>query len=61
MFAWSQVIDRLHLPGRTDVGALRLRLVATKNRPCADFPYRSGQDYDPAVILDLDYWAVMPR
>jgi len=38
-----------------------LRLVATKNRPCADFPYRTGDDYDPAVILDLDYWAVMPR
>jgi 2-methylfumaryl-CoA hydratase len=61
VFAWSQVIERLELPGRTDVGALRLRLVATKNRPCADFPYRSDQDYDPAVILDLDYWAVMPR
>jgi 2-methylfumaryl-CoA hydratase len=61
VFAWSQVIDRLDLPGRTDVGALRLRLVAAKNRPCADFPYRSDQDYDPAVILDLDYWAVMPR
>ena len=61
VFAWSQVIDRLDLPGRTDVGALRLRLVATKNRPCADFPYRSDRDYDPAVILDLDYWAVMPR
>jgi 2-methylfumaryl-CoA hydratase len=61
VFAWSQVIERLELPGRTDVGALRLRLVATKNRPCADFPYRSDRDYDPAVILDLDYWAVMPR
>jgi 2-methylfumaryl-CoA hydratase len=40
---------------------LRLRLVAAKNRLCADFPDRSDQDYDPAVILDLDYWAVMPR
>jgi 2-methylfumaryl-CoA hydratase len=55
------VIERLELPGRSDVGALRLRLVATKNRLCADFPYRNGADYDPAVILDLDYWALMPR
>ena len=61
VFAWSQVIERLELAGRSDIGALRLRLVATKNRPCADFPYRTGEDYDPAVILDLDYWAVMPR
>jgi 2-methylfumaryl-CoA hydratase len=61
VFAWSEVIERLELPGRSDVGALRLRLVATKNRPCADFPYRTGEEYDPAVILDLDYWAVMPR
>ena len=61
VFAWSEVIGRLDLPGRDDVGALRLRLIAAKNRPCADFPDRSGQDYDPAVILDLDYWALMPR
>ena len=61
VFAWSEVIERLELPDRTDVGALRLRLVATKNRPCADFPDKVGQDYDPTVILDLDYWALMPR
>ena len=34
------------MPGRDDVGALRLRTVATKNRPCADFPSRSGDGYD---------------
>src|ERR1700720_2051063 len=61
IFAWSEVIERLELTDRTDVGALRLRLVATKNRPCADFPDKVGQDYDPTVILDLDYWALMPR
>jgi 2-methylfumaryl-CoA hydratase len=61
VFAWSEIIAREELPGRNDVGALRLRLVATKNRPCGDFPDRSQGDYDPAVILDLDYWALMPR
>ncbi len=61
VFAWSEIIDRSALPGRDDVGALRLRLVATKNRPCGDFPDRAGQDYDPAVILDLDYWALILR
>ena len=61
VFAWSEVLDRAELPGRTDVGALRLRTVATKDRPCADFPLKSGDDYDAAVILDLDYWVLLPR
>ena len=45
----------------SDVGALRVRTVATKDRPCADFPYKTANEYDPAVILDLDYWVLMPR
>jgi 2-methylfumaryl-CoA hydratase len=61
VFAWSEVIERMELPDRADVGALRLRLVATKNQPCGNFPYKSGEDYDPAVVLDLDYWALIPR
>ena len=61
VFAWSEVLGLAELPGRSDVGALRLRTVATKDRPCADFPYKSGDDYDGAVILDLDYWVLMPR
>jgi 2-methylfumaryl-CoA hydratase len=60
VFAWSEVLDVAALPGRTDVGALRLRTVATKDRPCDDFPDKTGDD-DPAVILDLDYWVLMPR
>ena len=61
VFAWSEVIEAAPLPGRDDVGALRLRTVATKNRPCADFPLREGDAYEPNVILDLDYWALVPR
>jgi len=65
VFAWSQVLAKSTLPGREDVGALRLRTVATKDRPCADFPLKAGEGEgkgdDPAVILDLDYWALIPR
>jgi len=61
VYAWSEVLDRAEIPGRSDVGALRLRLVATKNQPCAGFPDKAGEGYDPAVILDLDYWALMVR
>jgi 2-methylfumaryl-CoA hydratase len=61
VFAWSEVLACVELPGRKDVGALRLRTVATKDKPCADFPYKVGDDYDAAVILDLDYWVLLPR
>jgi 2-methylfumaryl-CoA hydratase len=61
VFAWSEVLASAEIPSRKDVGALRLRTVATKDRPCPDFPLKAGDDYDPAVILDLDYWVLMPR
>jgi len=61
VFAWSEVLDTADIPGRSDVGALRLRTIATKDRPCSDFPLKQGEDYDPAVILDLDYWVLLPR
>ena len=61
VFAWSEVLATAELPGRKDVGALRLRTIATKDQPCAAFPHKSGDDYDAAVILDLDYWVLMPR
>ncbi|MEI6201732.1 MAG: hypothetical protein WCP68_07260, partial [Enhydrobacter sp.] len=61
VFAWSEVLETAEVPGRNDVGALRLRTVATKDKPCDDFPYKIGKEYDPAVILDLDYWVLMPR
>jgi 2-methylfumaryl-CoA hydratase len=61
VFAWSEVLAAADLPGRSDVDALRLRTIATKDRPCADFPLKEGDGYNPAVILDLDYWVLIPR
>jgi len=61
IFAWSEVLAKAELPGRSDVGALRLRTVATNDKPCRDFPLKTGDDYDPAVLLDLDYWVLIPK
>jgi len=61
VFAWSEVLSKSELPGRSDVGALRLRTVATKDHPCSDFPLKVGDKDDDAVILDLDYWVLIPR
>ena len=66
IYAWSEILEKAEIPGRKDVGALRLRTVATKDRNCADFPYQSvdaegRKSYDPAVVLDLDYTVLVPR
>lgn len=62
IYAWSEVLERLEIPDRSDVGALRLRTVATKDRNGAEFPL-NGEDgkYDPSVVLDFDYTVLMPR
>lgn len=62
IYAWSEILDSRAIPGRDDVGALRVRLVATKDQPCAAFPDKGddGRD-DPAVVLDLDWWLLLPR
>ena len=55
--AWSEVLDRTETsaPG---VGALRLRLVATRGT-AGQLRDETGK-YLPEVLLDLDYWALLP-
>ena len=56
--AWSEVLDKAETdaPG---VGAIRLRLVATKGGEPFALKGDEGK-YLPDVLLDLDYWALMP-
>jgi 2-methylfumaryl-CoA hydratase len=62
IYAWSEVLEVIELPGRGDLGVLRLRTVATKDRPCADFPGADADGKYPAeVVLDLDYTVLLPR
>jgi 2-methylfumaryl-CoA hydratase len=55
--AWTEVLDKAETTA-AGVGAIRLRLVATKGVAGA----LRGDDgkYLPEVLLDLDYWALMP-
>jgi 2-methylfumaryl-CoA hydratase len=61
--AWSEVLDTAATtaPG---VGAIRLRLVATRGRQEAMTLRRAEGEgaggYADGVLLDLDYWAFMP-
>ena len=62
IYGWSEILTRAELPGRRDVGALRLRTVACKNRAAGDFPDKTeAGETDPSVVLDLDYWVLAPR
>ena len=59
--AWSEVLDmaETRAPG---VGAIRLRLVAIRGDAGGGAGALRGADgkYLPEVLLDLDYWALMP-
>ncbi|MFN3280207.1 MAG: hypothetical protein ACK40I_00830, partial [Tabrizicola sp.] len=56
--AWSEILDRAET-AVPSVGALRLRLVATKGK-AGELRGADGK-YLPEVLLDLDYWALVPR
>lgn len=57
--AWSEVLDKseTRAPG---VGAVRLRLVAVKDGAPAFALKDDAGKYHADVLLDLDYWALMP-
>ena len=60
VYAWSEVLDKAETsaPG---VGALRLRLVATKDRDESMTLRGDDGKYAPGVLLDLDLWVLIPR
>ena len=62
IYAWSEILDKASLPGLDDIGALRVRTTAAKDCPCEGWPGKIADGrYHPAVVLDLDYWVLMPR
>lgn len=62
VYAWSEILDKAPCPDREDLGALRVRTVGIRDRSPADFPYKDDAGkYAPDVVLDFDYWVLMPR
>lgn len=62
LFAWSEVLERDEVPGRPDLGLLRLLTRATKNSSASAYP-AIGEDGKPHpdVVLEFDYSVLMPR
>lgn len=62
IYACSEILEVSEIPLRRDIGAVRARLVAVKNRSAADFPLQtSAGSYSEGVLLDLDLWLILPR
>lgn len=60
IYAWSEVLDKAET-ARSDIGALRLRLVAMKNQPAGDMTLKGENGkYIENIVLDFDYWALIP-
>jgi 2-methylfumaryl-CoA hydratase len=68
LYAWSEVLDKAPLPGRSDAGALRLRLSAVKDVDPARETFSprvrgadGREEPDPRLVLELDYWLAVAR
>jgi len=66
LYAFSEILERWAVPGRKDIGALRVRTVGVKNLeseavkdPRVEVDGRPR--YRDEVVLDLDYTLLMPR
>jgi len=55
------VTAREKIPGRDDVGTLRLRMIGAKNVELAKLPDLAPGEKNEAVVLDLDYSVLIPR
>ena len=55
------VTAREEIPGRRDIGALRLRMLGVKDALLAEVPTPAPGEKHPAIVLDLDYSVLIPR
>ena len=61
IYAWSEVLERVALPARRDVAALRVRTIGLKNVGAAAFPCMTPEEkYLDSVVADLDMWLIAP-
>jgi len=59
IYAWSRIEEAWDIPGRPDLGALRIKTFAAKDHACGDFP--GDTDAHPQLVLEFDYTVLMPR
>ena len=65
IYAYSEILDKWNLPGRSDMGALRLRTLGIKNMESEEIAdpmveLEGKPRYHENLVLDLDYTVLMP-
>jgi 2-methylfumaryl-CoA hydratase len=60
VYCWSEILEKHAFPERADIGALRVRTIAMKDIAAAAYPTPGGEA-EASVLLDIDYWLLMPR
>jgi 2-methylfumaryl-CoA hydratase len=61
IYCRSIVLERWLLPDQSNLGAMRLRLLAFKNATPAEGPYTATAKDDERIVLDLDFTVLIPR
>ncbi|WP_119270631.1 MaoC family dehydratase [Taklimakanibacter deserti] len=61
VYAWSEIVETADVPAQSDLGALRILTRATRDLPAKDFPTKEATAQEPGVILEFDYWVLLPR
>lgn len=66
IYTWTEVLDKWSVAGKSNIGALRLRMVGVKNIPAdalasTHIEKDGKQVFHPNVVLDLDYTVLMPK
>ncbi|NIE63094.1 MaoC family dehydratase [Burkholderia sp. Ax-1719] len=63
LYAATEILDKWKVPGRSDMGALRIRMVGIRNKhpSSVELSPRDSATHDADIVLDLDYTALIPR
>ena len=63
IYAWSEVLEKAAMPGRARCrGAAGSDPLPAKDLPLHRFPRKQADGkYQPGVMLELDYWLLVPR
>ena len=60
IYCWTEVLDKIDLNVR-NIAALRLRSVSTKEKNQSMKVKSNDGRYLPAIVLDFDYWVLIPK
>lgn len=63
IYCYTEILEKIELDNRSDIGLLRLRSIVTKNKKSCDVENIKDENgkYIKNIVLDLDYTLVIPK